>query len=75
MRKFFELKILHYPVERCVTVVLDTSCDSKAEINLMSSFLDNFFETIYKTHNYKDTRIGLVQHDGKDSRILISPGL
>mgnify|MGYP000667440420 CR=1 FL=1 len=56
-------------------MIVDTSCDTKGENNLMKSFLASFFDSVYKKESYSHRRIGLVQNDGKDNIVLISPGL
>ena len=57
----------------CLSVIVDTSCDTLGESKMVANFVAEMFSEIFSKTNYENVRVGLIQNDGKQTHILISP--
>ena len=57
----------------CLSVIVDTSCDTLGESKMVANFVAEIFSEIFSKTNYENVRVGLIQNDGKQTHILISP--
>ena len=57
----------------CLSVIVDTSCDTLGESKMVANFVAEMFFQIFSKTNYVNVRVGLIQNDGKQTHILISP--
>ena len=57
----------------CLSVIVDTSCDTLGESKMVANFVAEIFSQIFSKTNYENVRVGLIQNDGKQTHVLISP--